>query len=95
MFKTLQSSGRAFGRIINSKPVSTISNVLEKGGRLAEKALDNPAVAGLAASAGPEGLALYGAAQGVARGSVGLGKGIQAVKKATNQTPFKPSYVSA
>ena len=94
MFKTIQHTGRTFGKIINSKPISTISHGLVQGGKLAEKVLDNPAVASLAASAGPEGLAAYGAAQGVARGAVAAGKGIQRVKDATNKTPFKPAYVS-
>ena len=94
MFKTVQKSGRAFGRIINSKPVSTISKGLVEGGKIATKIIDNPKVEALVAStAGPEGLAALAGARGLATGAIQAGKGIQRVKDATNKSPFKPSYV--
>lgn len=92
-FRKAKSAGKMFGKIINSKTVSTISKDLVKGGDIANKILDSSAVKGLAVSGGPEGLALYGGAKAVASGVTSAGKGIQRAKDATNKTPFKPSYV--
>jgi len=92
IFRKVVNTGKSFGKIINSQPVSTISKDLIQGGNIANKVLNNPAVAGLAAASGPEGMALYGAAKVGANTAVQTGQGIQRAKGVVNATPFKPTY---
>lgn len=87
-FRQLKDASRVLGKVVNSRPVSTVAKALVKGGSIAEKVLDNPMVAGLATDSGPEGMALYGALQAGARGSQQLGKGIQKAKGQYNSSAF-------
>ena len=91
IFRKITNTGKRFGQIINSQPVSTISKDLIQGGNLANKVLNNPVVAGLAASS-PETMALFGVAKVGAEGAVKTGQGIQRAKTVVNASPFKPTY---
>ena len=91
IFRKITNTGKRFGQIINSQPVSTISNNLISGGNIATKVLNNPEIQGLA-MATPEGALAYGTAKALAKGSIQAGNGIQRLKKAVNASPFKPTY---
>lgn len=91
IFRKITNTGKRFGQIINSQPVSTISKDLIQGGNLANKVLNNPVVAGLAASS-PETMALYGATKLGAEGAIKTGQGIQRAKTIVKASPFKPTY---
>ena len=92
IFRKITNTGKSFGKIMNSQPVSTISKDLVVGGNIANKVLNNPAVEGLAVASGPEGMALYGGAKLAATSAVKTGQGIQRAKQVVNATPFKPTY---
>ena len=91
VFNRAKGVSRFLGRVVNSNAVSTISNDLVKGGQLANKVLDNPAVKSLAVAGGPDTMALYAGARMGASGAVKAGQGIQRAKKIINSTPFVSS----
>ena len=94
IFRKVVNTGKSFGKIMNSQPVSTISKDLIAGGNIANKVLNNPIVQSAAAASGPEGMALYGAAKVGANTAIQTGQGIQRAKGVVNASPFKPTYSS-
>jgi hypothetical protein len=92
IFRKVVNTGKSFGKIMNSQPVSTISKDLIAGGNIANKVLNNPIVQSAAVASGPEGMALYGAAKVGANTAIQTGQGIQRAKGVVNASPFKPTY---